>query len=163
MTLPAPYPPLVSGGEGLDRYPGEAAALAARMAAIYAVPVDQVLPVRGLTHGLELVWRLAARDGGSVEAPKAEPYERLAAIYPAKGAPAAVVIRALGSPEAVAEMAARLAPALETVWDQARLPGTLNTEDLARLIIMALPVVMSGWTVITLGINLWLAGRIVQI
>jgi len=115
MTLPAPYPPLVSGGEGLDRYPGETAALAARMAAIYAVPVDQVLPVRGLTHGLELVWRLAARDGGSVEAPKAEPYERLAAIYPAKGAPAAVVIRALGSPEAVTEMAARLAPALLVV------------------------------------------------
>ncbi|MBA4787738.1 MAG: imidazoleglycerol-phosphate dehydratase HisB [Brevundimonas sp.] len=115
MTLPAPYPPLVSGGEGLDRYPGDALALAARIAAVYAVPVDQVLPVRGLTHGLELVWRLAARDGGSVEAPKAEPYERLAAIYPAKGAPAAVVIRALGSPEAVTEMAARLAPALLVV------------------------------------------------
>ncbi|MCC4294543.1 imidazoleglycerol-phosphate dehydratase HisB [Brevundimonas aurantiaca] len=115
MTLPAPYPPLVSGGEGLDRYPGEAAALAARMAAIYAVPADQVLPVRGLTHGLELVWRLAARDGGSVEAPKAEPYDRLAAIYPARGEVAAVVVRALGSPEAVAEMAARVAPALLVV------------------------------------------------
>lgn len=115
MTLPAPYPPLVSGGEGLDRYPGEPAALAARMAAIYAVPADQVLPVRGLTHGLELVWRLAARDGGSVEAPKAEPYDRLAAIYPARGEVAAVVVRALGSLEAVAEMAARVAPALLVV------------------------------------------------
>lgn len=115
MTLPAPYPPLVSGGESLDRYPGEPAALAARMAAIYAVPVDQILPVRGLTHGLELAWRLAARDGGSVEAPKAEPYDSLAAIYPAKGEPAVVVIRALGSPEAVAEMAARVAPALLVV------------------------------------------------
>lgn len=115
MTLPAPYPPLVSGGESLDRYPGEPAALAARMAAIYAVPVDQILPVRGLTHGLELAWRLAARDGGSVEAPKAEPYDSLAAIYPAKGEPAVVVIRALGSPEAVAETAARVAPALLVV------------------------------------------------
>ena len=115
MTLPAPYPPLVSGGEGLDRYPGDASALGARMAAIYAVPADQVLPVRGLTHGLELAWRLAARDGGSVEAPKAEPYDSLAAIYPAKGESAVVVIRALGSPEAVAEMAARVAPALLVV------------------------------------------------
>ena len=53
MTLPAPYPPLVSGGDGLDRYPGDAAALAERMAAIYGVGADQVLPVRGLTHGLE--------------------------------------------------------------------------------------------------------------
>ena len=115
MTLPAPYPPLVSGGEGLDRYPGDASALGARMAAVYAVPADQVLPVRGLTHGLELAWRLAARDGGSVEAPKAEPYDSLAAIYPARGEPAVVVIRALGSPEAVAEMAARVAPALLVV------------------------------------------------
>ncbi|MBU1520197.1 MAG: imidazoleglycerol-phosphate dehydratase HisB, partial [Alphaproteobacteria bacterium] len=115
MTLPAPYPPLVSGGDGLDRYPGEPAALAARMAAIYAVPVDQVLPVRGLTHGLELAYRLAARDGGSVEVPRAEPYDSLAAIYPGRGEPAVVVIRALGSPEAVAEMAARVAPALLVV------------------------------------------------
>ena len=110
MTLPAPYAPLVSGGDGLDRYPGDASVLAARMAAIYATPVETVLPVRGLTHGLELAYRLAARDGGSVEAPKAEPYDRLAAIYPSKGDPAAVIIRALGSPEAVAEMAARVRP-----------------------------------------------------
>jgi imidazoleglycerol-phosphate dehydratase/histidinol-phosphatase len=115
MTLPSPFPPLVSGGEGLDQYPGDAPALAARMAAIYGVPAEQILPVRGLTHGLELAWRLAARDGGSVEAPKAEPYESLSAIYPARGEPAVVVIRALGSPEAVAEMAARVAPALLVV------------------------------------------------
>ncbi|PZU59454.1 MAG: imidazoleglycerol-phosphate dehydratase HisB [Brevundimonas sp.] len=115
MTLPAPYPPLASGGDGLDRYPTDPRALAARMAAIYGAPVDQVLPVRGLTHGLELVWRLAARDGGAVEAPKAEPYDSLAAIYPTKGEAAAVVVRALGSPEAVAEMAARVFPALLVV------------------------------------------------
>lgn len=115
MTLPAPYPPLASGGDGLDRYPTDPRALAARMAAIYGAPVDQVLPVRGLTHGLELVWRLAARDGGAVEAPKAEPYDSLAAIYPTKGEAAAVVVRALGSPEAVAEMAARVSPALLVV------------------------------------------------
>ncbi|WP_288758435.1 imidazoleglycerol-phosphate dehydratase HisB [uncultured Brevundimonas sp.] len=115
MTLPAAYPPLASGGDGLDRYPTDPRALAARMAAIYGAPVDQVLPVRGLTHGLELVWRLAARDGGAVEAPKAEPYDSLAAIYPTKGEAAAVVVRALGSPEAVAEMAARVSPALLVV------------------------------------------------
>ena len=115
MTLPAPYPPLASGGDGLDRYPTDPRALAARMAAIYGAPVDQVLPVRGLTHGLEVVWRLAARDGGAVEAPKAEPYDSLAAIYPTKGEAAAVVVRALGSPEAVAEMAARVFPALLVV------------------------------------------------
>ena len=74
-----------------------------------------------------------------------------------------LIMRAGSYSSFVSDSSARLAPALETVWDQARLPGSLNTEDLARLIIMALPVVMSGWTVITLGINLWLAGRIVQI
>ncbi|CAL1690905.1 Histidine biosynthesis bifunctional protein HisB [Brevundimonas subvibrioides] len=116
MTLPAPYPPLVAGGEGLDAYPGDPSALAARMAQVYGVAADQVLPVRGLTHGLELVFRLAARDGRSVEAPHAEPYAGLARIYrAADGERAAVVIRALGSAEAVAEMAERVAPALLVV------------------------------------------------
>ena len=118
MTLPAPFPPLVAGSEGLDRYPAEPAALAARMAQIYGVPSGRVLPLRGLTHGLELVWRLAAREGQAVQAPDAEPYASLAALY-AKPGPkaetAAVVIRALGSPEAVAEMALRVAPALLVV------------------------------------------------
>ena len=116
MTLPAPYSPLVSGGEGLEKYPREASALQARMAQVYGVAADQVMAVRGLTHGLELVWRLAARDGRSVEAPDAEPYVGLSRIYRAgDGERAAVVIRALGSPEAVAEMAERVAPALLVV------------------------------------------------
>ena len=116
MTLPAPYAPLVAGGDGLEKYPGEASVLQARMAQIYGVAADQVLAVRGLTHGLELVWRLAARDGRSVEAPEAEPYAGLGRIYRASdGERAAVVIRALGSPEAVAEMAERVAPALLVV------------------------------------------------
>ena len=117
MTLPAPYAPLVSGGEGLDRYPADPSVLGGRMAQIYGVAADQILPIRGLTHGLELVWRLAAQAGQGVQAPDAEPYARLHAIYarPGKGEPAVVIIRALGSPEAVAEMAERVAPALLVV------------------------------------------------
>jgi imidazoleglycerol phosphate dehydratase HisB len=114
-NLPAPFAPLVSGGEGLDRYPAEPAALQARMAEIYGVPRDHVLPVRGLTHGLELVFRLCARDGLAVEAPDSEPCRALAGLYPSAppaAARGAVILRALGSPEAVAEMAARIAPAL---------------------------------------------------
>ncbi|MBU1347994.1 MAG: imidazoleglycerol-phosphate dehydratase HisB [Alphaproteobacteria bacterium] len=116
MTLPAPYPPLVAGGDGLDAYPGDASALQARMAQIYGVADGQVMAVRGLTHGLELVFRRAALDGRSVEAPDAEPYAGLARLYrAADGERAAVVIRALGSPEAVGEMAERVAPALLVV------------------------------------------------
>ena len=117
-NLPAPFPPLVSGGDGLDRYPAEPRALAARMARIYGVPADSVLPIRGLTHGLELVYRLAARDGLRVDAPDAEPYRTLAGLYaaPAADAPTgAVIVRAAGAPEAVAEMAARVAPGLLVV------------------------------------------------
>lgn len=117
-SLPAPFAPLVSGGEGLDRYPAEPRALAARMAEVYGVPGDCVLPVRGLTHGLELVFRLAARERRTVEAPDAEPYRALAALYAAPAldaAPAATIVRALGSPEAVGEMAARLNPSLLVV------------------------------------------------
>ena len=115
MSLPAPFAPLVSGGEGLDAYPSSPVALAARMAEIYGVEAEQVLPVRGLTHALELVWRLALKEGGSVEAPKAEPYTTLTSIYPARGEPLAVIARAIGSVEAIAEMAARVAPALLVV------------------------------------------------
>ncbi|GAA0868320.1 hypothetical protein GCM10009116_04600 [Brevundimonas basaltis] len=117
-NLPAPFAPLVSGNDGLDCYPAEPRALAARMAEVYGVPTDHVLPVRGLTHGLELVFRLAARERQSVEAPDAEPYRALAALYaaPAPDAtPAATIVRALGSPEAVGEMAARLNPTLLVV------------------------------------------------
>ena len=144
MSLPAPYPPLVSGGEGLDRYPAEPTALAARLAELYGVSADQVLPVRGLTHGLELVWRLAAREGQAVQAPEAEPYQGLAALYarPAPGAEiAAVVIRALGSPEAVAEMAERVAPALlvvdEGLVEFAESPSAATVvKDHANLIVL---------------------------
>ena len=47
-NLPAPFAPLVAGGEGLDRYPAAPDALAARMGEVYGLPADQVLPVRGL-------------------------------------------------------------------------------------------------------------------
>jgi len=115
---PAPFAPLVSGGEGLDRYPTEPRALAARMARIYGVPADSVLPVRGLTHGLELVYRLAARDGLGVQAPDVEPYRTLAGLYaapPGDAPTGAVIVRGAGAPEAIAEMAARVAPALLVV------------------------------------------------
>ena len=114
-NLPAPFAPLVAGGDGLDRYPAEPRALAGRMAEIYGVPSDSILPVRGLTHGLELVFRLAAREGWGVEAPDAEPFRSLAALYapPPSGArTGAVVLRATGSTDAVARMAERIAPAL---------------------------------------------------
>jgi imidazoleglycerol-phosphate dehydratase / histidinol-phosphatase len=114
-NLPAPFSPLVAGGDGLDRYPAGTEGLAVRMAELYGVAPDWVLPVRGLTHGLELVLRLCAREGLRVEAPDAEPYRALSALYAAPAADAAtgaVILRALGSPEAVAEMAVRLAPAL---------------------------------------------------
>ena len=77
--------------------------------------VERILPVRGLTHGLELVFRLAARDGLAVEGPDAEPFTRLRGLYrdPPQGADrGAVILRGLASAEVVAEMAERVAPAL---------------------------------------------------
>jgi histidinol-phosphate aminotransferase/imidazoleglycerol-phosphate dehydratase/histidinol-phosphatase len=114
MTLPAPFAPLVAGGDGLERYPGEPGALAARMAEIYGVSADQVLPVRGVTHGLELAFRLAARNGHAVEAPDTEPCRSLPALYarpPVGAAVTAVIVTAADGP-AAAEAARRAAPAL---------------------------------------------------
>ncbi len=143
-NLPAPFAPLVAGGDGLDRYPAEPRALAARMAQVYGVASDSVLPVRGLTHGLELVFRLAAREGLRVEAPDAEPYRALATLYAppaADAATGAVILRALGSPEAVAEMAERIAPALlvidEGVAEFADAPSAATAvSDHANLIVL---------------------------
>ena len=143
-NLPAPFAPLVAGGDGLDRYPAEPRTLAARMAQVYGVTADSILPVRGLTHGLELVFRLAARDSLRVEAPDAEPYRALAALYaaPAPGAATgAVILRALGSPEAVAEMAERVAPALlvidEGMAEFADVPSAATVlRDHANLIVL---------------------------
>mgnify|MGYP001079031531 CR=1 FL=1 len=125
--LPGPFPPLVAGGDGLERHPEPPAALAARMAEVYGVPADSVLPVRGVTHGLELVWRMAARAGLTVEAPEAEPYRALADLYlsPPPGAGvAAVIVRGGQAAEAVAETAARVAPALLVVDE-----GRIEFED----------------------------------
>jgi len=90
-ALPAPFAPLVSGGEGLDRYPAGTAALAARLAEVYGVPVDQVLPVRGATHGFELIFRLAVREQLGVHAPAGEPFTTLSGIYPTPVEPAGVI------------------------------------------------------------------------
>ncbi|MFJ6025112.1 imidazoleglycerol-phosphate dehydratase HisB [Brevundimonas sp. NPDC092305] len=143
-NLPAPFAPLVSGGDGLDRYPAEPRALAVRMGEIYGVTADRALPVRGLTHGLELVFRLCAREGLTVEAPDAEPYRALAALYPpalATAARGAVILRALGSPEAVADMAARVAPALmvvdEGMAEYADAPSALTVlDDAPNLVVL---------------------------
>ena len=117
MSLPAPFAPLVAGGDSLERYPAEPRALAARMAEIYGVTAEQVLPVRGVTHGLELVFRLAARDGGTVDAPDTEPCRSIRRLYaepPADASPAAIV-RAAGEISAVADVAQRAAPTLLVV------------------------------------------------
>ena len=141
--LPAPFTPLVAGGEGLDRYPGSPATLGERMAEVYGVTSDQVLPVRGLTHGLELVWRLAARDGRRVKAPDAEPFRSIAKLYPAPAADAstaAVVIRVVDSVAAVVEMAGQIAPALliidEGVVEFAETPSATSAIDEAPNLIV---------------------------
>jgi len=155
MTLPAPFPPLVSGAEGLDRAPSSMGAVAARMAEIYGVPVDHVLPVRGASHGLELVFRLASRDGLRVEAPDAPPFDALAKLYraaPEDAEALAVILRGLGSVEAVVEMAARVAPALLVV-DEARVefsgqpsivPLTRKHEGLVVVRSLSLPHGLTG-------------------
>lgn len=77
----APFPPLVAGGEGLQRSPGPPVALRARMAEVYDVPVECILPVRGVLHGAALVMRLAARKGaGTIVSPAMPEFRQLAKI-----------------------------------------------------------------------------------
>jgi imidazoleglycerol-phosphate dehydratase/histidinol-phosphatase len=115
--LPAPFAPLVSGGDGLERYPVAPDALQRRMAEIYGVTPECVLPVRGVTHGLELVFRLAALAGLAVEAADEEPLRRLRSLYRQAdaGAQCGAVIIAATDPAQVAEQALRASPALLVV------------------------------------------------
>lgn len=59
----APFPPLVADGEGLDAFPERPTALIARLAAVYGVDDDCVLPTQGAAQALALVARRAAVDG----------------------------------------------------------------------------------------------------
>lgn len=114
-NLPAPFAPLVSGGDGLERYPAEPRALAARMAEVYGVPADCVLPVRGATHGFELVFRLAARQAAPVTTCDIEPFVSLRSLFPspAEGrSPFAVVTSGGDSLDRVRGDARAFAPAL---------------------------------------------------
>ncbi len=79
----SPFPPLVPGGEGLDRLPAEPEALRWRMAEVYGVREDQVLPIRGPSHGLELIYRYYVRAGAKQVAWNSAPVfaEPLAALY----------------------------------------------------------------------------------
>lgn len=89
--LPAPFQPLTRDADGLDLWP-TTAALQARMAEIYGVAADRVLPVRGATHGVELALRLAAREGLVVDLPEGEPYAGLRRLYRLDGQAGRIVV-----------------------------------------------------------------------
>jgi histidinol-phosphate aminotransferase/imidazoleglycerol-phosphate dehydratase/histidinol-phosphatase len=57
------FPPLGPEAEGLQAMPAPPVALARRMAEVWGVLPEQVLPVRGALHGIELVMRRIAHDG----------------------------------------------------------------------------------------------------
>ena len=122
------WPALVSGAEGLNRYPDAPEALRRRMAELYGVAPDQVLPTRGATHALELVLRAARLAGAERVAGSSPLLARLAAIYGLQVAEPAQV-RVLASPSDItgevltAELArtaaAEIAPGLLVVDESA--------------------------------------------
>ncbi|MDX2277508.1 MAG: imidazoleglycerol-phosphate dehydratase HisB [Hyphomonadaceae bacterium] len=59
----APFAPLIAGGADLRRAPPSPDALRQRLADVYGVDAECVLPVRGAAHGVEVVLRRAALDG----------------------------------------------------------------------------------------------------
>jgi len=111
---------------GLDRWPDFPEALRRRMAEVYGVEPAQVLPTRGATHALELVFRLAALDGARAVAARRTPItERLArisrlALAEAQGPGVGAVVMASPSeplgevlaPSEVRALAEKAAPAL---------------------------------------------------
>lgn len=76
----APFPPLVADGEGLDAFPERPTALIARMAAVYGVDEECVLPTQGAPQALALLARRAALDGRSVISGAGETLAQIARI-----------------------------------------------------------------------------------
>ncbi len=123
------FPPIGSEAQGLEDYPSRPDGLARRMAEVWGARPEQVLPVRGATHGLELVFRRISLDGFTQVAAEPDPgLERLASIYrldivaepgPKTGA---VVVRSpsdplglVAPPDEASRLPARVAPALLVV------------------------------------------------
>jgi imidazoleglycerol-phosphate dehydratase/histidinol-phosphatase len=76
----APFPPLVAGAEGLDESAEYPISLQVRMAEVYGVPVQNVLPVAGRAEAAELLVRRAfARGERVVSGPAA--FRTIARIY----------------------------------------------------------------------------------
>ncbi|HEX8569295.1 MAG TPA: aminotransferase class I/II-fold pyridoxal phosphate-dependent enzyme [Caulobacteraceae bacterium] len=92
------FPALVSGGEGLNRYPAEPEGLRRRMAEVYGVAPEQVLPTRGATHALELVLRAAGRSGASSVCGDGSMLPRLARLYGLDMAEDGADVRVVTSP-----------------------------------------------------------------
>lgn len=113
----APFPPLAPGAEGLDRPPAFPEALRRRMAAVYGVAPEQVLPVRDLDQAYELMTRAgvsesltddSAAEFSDAPAPLEELKQRLvlrslSLAYGLAGAPCAAVI---GAPDAIVRLEA---------------------------------------------------------
>jgi len=94
--MDAPFPPLVSGAEGLECAPAWPTRLRARMAAVYDVAEACVLPVRGRLHALDVVLRRAALDGvariAAPETPELAPLARLLGVAIGADDDAALVV-----------------------------------------------------------------------
>lgn len=113
----APFPPLVTGGAGLERPPGAPDALRKRMAELYGVGEANVLPVRGVAHGVELVLRRVALDGAtSVSAEGVDEVAALARLLRLtvgrNSVPGAVFASSLLDRATALERAKSVAPAL---------------------------------------------------
>lgn len=67
-----------------------------------------------------------------------------------------------GSWDAAVNIAAKgLQPSIDELIGHS-LPATISVNDLTHAIMRYVPVMMAGWTVLTLCLNLWVAGRVVS-
>lgn len=129
--------------------------------------------------GLPAFWlaRLAARvegvphpdTGAEVSVPALSTGKLLAWIATISAATAllpilVIALRGESMAANIDEIAQRLAPVVRRLFGgEANIPYSLSAREFARTLVLAMPAMLAAWGVVTLSLNLWLAGKVARI
>jgi hypothetical protein len=177
LALLGPLPVMIAG-LGFGPRIGFAATAAGTIA--ISIAIDPLLGAFfAASLGLPAFWlaRLAAQtidvtDAGTPSGPATSAYSTgkllawIATLSAASAMLPALVLafRFASIDEGVTETARLLSPVVRRLLGgEANIPYQMSAPEFARVIVLAMPALISAWSVVTLSFNLWLAGWIARV